>query len=69
MYDARMSNLGERRKRSYSTSVRNKKVLLSLNEEEYQLLEEAASARGLAKSSLAREVLTSWLVRRGTEDR
>ena len=60
-----MSNLG--RRRSYSTSVRNKKVLLSLNEQEFKLLEEAASARGLANSSLAREVLTNWLVGRETE--
>jgi hypothetical protein len=49
---------------SYRTSVRNKKVLLSLTEEEFTRLVEAAEKEGLAAATLARVVVTKWLERR-----
>ncbi|HEX4965513.1 MAG TPA: hypothetical protein VF173_32180 [Thermoanaerobaculia bacterium] len=52
------------RRRLIPAKVRNKKVLLSLNEEEFEMLDEAARAQGLANATLARVVLTDWLERR-----
>jgi hypothetical protein len=48
-------------RRGYRTSVRNKKVLLSLTEDEFTRLVEAAEREDLATATLARVVVTEWL--------
>ena len=59
-----MASVGKVRRGPYRTTVRNKKVLLSLTEEELARLVEAAEKEGLATATLARVVVTKWLERR-----
>jgi hypothetical protein len=56
-----MAGFGRTLRGPYGTSVRNKKVLLSLTEDEFTRLVEAAGKEGLATATLARVLVTDWL--------